>query len=189
MRALLLSLITAATFGTGAAAIAAPVPKGVPTPKPPQPDETFFPLNRSDYGTVVSVAETKIVLQPIPNGWRTVRLPSGDSVRQLVPIDETPLTFHVHPVMKNGGLADEACDTKAYQVKDLKEGDVVSLYHEFGAEKSRWLVAIAIRDRPKGEKPPPARTSKDWYEIMWDRRFARQERLKAKEDAAKNEKK
>lgn len=168
---------------------AAPVPKeakGEPTP-PPQPDETLFKPSRSDYGTVVSVTETKIVLKPVPNGWVTVRLPGGQPVKQLVPIDETPVTYFIHPVMRNGGLADEAYGAQGYRVRDLKVGDTVTLYHELGTDKTRWLVIVSIHDRNNQGPPPTARTSEDWSKIRIERQFARQQRLKA--EAEKKDKK
>lgn len=189
MRRMLLVL----NFALGAASFAAPVPKewrSETIPPAPEPDETLFSSgSRKGYGIVLAIKETKITLRPMPSTLDTTVLPNGDVVQKLRPVDETPIAYFVHPVMKNGGLADQAAGGNGYRVKDLKVGDIASLHYMSGIEKSRWLVEVSIHDRDRKGPPPPFRTDEQWREIRWERMFARDARLKAKEDAAKNEKK
>ena len=191
MRRTLLGLKIAFATITGAAVYSAPVPKdlvGEVIPPPPKPDETLF-SGHCEYGIVVSITKTKVTLRPQPCILRSKKLPNDDVVNELLPVDETPIAFFIHPVMKNGGLADQVAGANGYRVNDLKVGDIVTLNHEIGKEKSRWIVAVSIHDRDRKGPPPPFRTEEQWREISWERMFARDQRLKAKEAAAKNENK
>lgn len=173
------------------AATAAPVPKEakVEIPPAPQPDETLFPLGSSGYGTVVAVSDTTVTLRPVANKWRTVEGPGGRLTKELLPVAEVQQLYRVHPVMRNGGIADHAYGQQGYRISDLKCGDLVDLYFVAGEKESRWLVAVSIHDRDKKGPPPPTRTAEDWDKIRIERQFARQQRLKAKAEVEKNDKK
>jgi hypothetical protein len=165
--------------------IAAPVPKGETIPPPPHPDETLFPGKRSDHGVVLAVSDRKVTLQQVPRLIRSFDQSLGKMVEKEEVVDPKPCTYYIHPVMKDGGLADEMYDHTGYAVKDLNVGDLVDLYHELGEGQSRWLIAIRVYDRDKKGPPPPSRTYDQWREIKWVRAFAREQRLKAKEAAEK----
>jgi len=100
------------------------------------------------------VTKTKVLLKPQPCCLRTTKLRNGDLIKELVPVDETPVMSYIHPVMKNGGLADQAAGSNGYRVTDLKVGDIATLNHEIGKDKSRWVVMISIHDRNRKGAPP-----------------------------------
>lgn len=167
----------------------APVPKEAKSPPAPDPDETFFELGTPDAATVIEVGKATVTIRLRPNRLEEVTLPGGQVVQRLRPVDDAPRVYHMHPVLKAGGLSDLAYGRKAYRFTDLKVGDTVNLYSLSGDQGSRWLVAIEIADRTGGELPKPARSFEEWSKISRQLHEAHSRRQQAKAEAEKKDKK
>lgn len=133
-----------------------------PQPKPYKPNSKFLNANGTALGYVLEVSEEVIVLKRKPTLSRTSH-PCGAKVvgkdGEMFLCEETipagPVTYHVHPVMKNGGLMTTVCESKSYRVTDVEVGDLVML--AIDQDEVNWVGVIEIIERPGGKLPPHPR--------------------------------